>query len=838
MTFSREWIYQIGTSEFYDGIEEFMKQADSFAWSKGFIDGTVQCSCNSCKYLSWKGIEDAKYDLYSYELAHNMVIDAAGSQIEDLIFEAPTPPEPSNPAPSNPAPKGFFICYQKQMRHCIRDVKDTQQRLRRNLIKIHDPFAAEPRNVRLGLCTDGFTPFGMSSTLYSCWPVIVTPYNLRPWMFMKIPYMFLTLIIPGPHSPKKNIDVFLQPLIDELYVLWKDGVDMYDAFKERNFNLKAALMWTINDFPAYGMLSGWSTHGRLSCPYCMKKSKNLPGFGVCHNWTKKSILWDLPYWKTNLIRHNLDVMHVEKNVFDKIFNTVMDDKDKTKDNVKARQYVKEYWFFDHMEHLLVHLSYEARVGGPEQYRWMYPFERYLYHLKKKVKNKAWVVSSICEAYIMEEISNLCIHYFESRVETNSRRVGRNDDGGNLNPNRFSLSIFNHPGRTSGTCKRRYLDDDEYAVATFYVLQNYDEMKPLIRKFEAELKVKMPNVTSVQLIHAIEEKFRRWIRDYVLNPLNSNLVNDNLKSLAIGPSQHAQTRKLYYVNVFNFHTMHHSFGQKTSNTDLCIVGEEGDYYGQLNDVIELEYMNCYKIRMTGEQCVGRKLEEKLHDDERDMEAVEVQHLQDHECEDVEDLIVEEESDEEEELEYENGSDEDNEAKEKDESVIFSLSSQMETEDIDQQLGEEDRRIVLTIQGGSFNPSNNVTSTISSIWKSRFTGAWIIRQLFPQKIRKFGLTHSRVLFPLFYDIAKRTRKGSDCCRTVFQTHVKKDRKTFVDSEAKETWEKYMEKYEAEDTLDKKSGNIANIYIRWADHVGSKKGKFYGLPTGFNRPDFTKP
>ncbi|GJZ11804.1 hypothetical protein Tco_0546563, partial [Tanacetum coccineum] len=47
-----------------------------------------------------------------------------------------------------------------------------------------------------------------------------------------------------------------------------------------------------------------------------------------------------------------------------------------------------------------------------------------------------------------------------------------------------------------------------------------------------------------------------------------------------------------------------------------------------------------------------------------------------------------------------------------------------------------------------------------------------------------------------------------------------------------EKYMEKYEAEDFLDKKSGNIANTYIRWAYHVGSKKGKFYGLPSGFDR------
>ncbi|KAL0315325.1 UNVERIFIED_CONTAM: hypothetical protein Sradi_5410700 [Sesamum radiatum] len=32
-------------------------------------------------------------------------------------------------------------------------------------------------------------------------------------------------------------------------------------------------------------------------------------------------------------------------------------------------------FFDSMEHLIVHLPYEARVGGSLQYRWMYLFER-------------------------------------------------------------------------------------------------------------------------------------------------------------------------------------------------------------------------------------------------------------------------------------------------------------------------------------------------------------------------------------------------------------------------------------------------------------------------------
>jgi hypothetical protein len=64
--------------------------------------------------------------------------------------------------------------------------------------------------------------------------------------------------------------------------------------------------------------------------------QKFPGFGLTHNWVKRSIFWELPYWKTNLLRHNLDVMHIEKNVFENSFNTVIDVKGKTKENIKAR----------------------------------------------------------------------------------------------------------------------------------------------------------------------------------------------------------------------------------------------------------------------------------------------------------------------------------------------------------------------------------------------------------------------------------------------------------------------------------------------------------------------
>jgi len=86
------------------------------------------------------------------------------------------------------------------------------------------------------------------------------------------PYMFLSCIILGPTNPKNKIDVYLQPLIDELKMLCDVGVGTFDVSCWKRFRLHAALMWTINDFPAYGMLPGWSTHGLLACPICMHQN--------------------------------------------------------------------------------------------------------------------------------------------------------------------------------------------------------------------------------------------------------------------------------------------------------------------------------------------------------------------------------------------------------------------------------------------------------------------------------------------------------------------------------------------------------------------------------------
>ncbi|XP_018853154.2 uncharacterized protein LOC109015127 [Juglans regia] len=132
----------------------------------------------------------------------------------------------------------------------------------------HSWFANDPRNVRLGLASDGFNPFNNMVKPYSIWPVILVPYNLPPWLCMKDQFFMTSLIIPGPKSPGNDIDVYLQPLLDELLELWEHGVPTYDSSTKETFMLHATLLWTINDFPAYGNLSGWSTKGKFACPCC------------------------------------------------------------------------------------------------------------------------------------------------------------------------------------------------------------------------------------------------------------------------------------------------------------------------------------------------------------------------------------------------------------------------------------------------------------------------------------------------------------------------------------------------------------------------------------------
>jgi hypothetical protein len=233
-------------------------------------------------------------------------------------------------------------------------------------------FAKDERNLRLGLATDGFNPFGNMRSSYSMWPIFVIPYNFPPWACMEESNFMMALLIPGPRSPGKHFDVFLEPLVEDLLTLWS-GVDTVDALTGKSFKLKAAVLWCIHDYPALSTLSGRTTRGFFACLHCDKnplsysirsklcyighcrflpkrhrlrtnneysslhESKGMPGTFTTEEllqalekvkdvrpgekrrrhehvpiWGRKVRLWDLPYWPSLKLRHNLDVMHIEK----------------------------------------------------------------------------------------------------------------------------------------------------------------------------------------------------------------------------------------------------------------------------------------------------------------------------------------------------------------------------------------------------------------------------------------------------------------------------------------------------------------------------------------------
>ena len=95
---------------------------------------------------------------------------------------------------------------------------------------------------------------------------------------------------PWKTSPGLNIDVYLQPLIHELKLLW-DGVVVFYAYSNEYFNMRAVLRCTINDFPAYAMLSGWSTKGYKACPQCASDTHSyMFGGKTCYVGTEDGYL--------------------------------------------------------------------------------------------------------------------------------------------------------------------------------------------------------------------------------------------------------------------------------------------------------------------------------------------------------------------------------------------------------------------------------------------------------------------------------------------------------------------------------------------------------------------
>jgi len=64
------------------------------------------------------------------------------------------------------------------------------------------------------------------------------------------------------------MDVFLEPLMEEMKMLWEKGVQMLDEYRKESFTLRAIIFVMINDYPALFILLG-QFKGKVGCMVCI-----------------------------------------------------------------------------------------------------------------------------------------------------------------------------------------------------------------------------------------------------------------------------------------------------------------------------------------------------------------------------------------------------------------------------------------------------------------------------------------------------------------------------------------------------------------------------------------
>jgi len=132
-------------------------------------------------------------------------------------------------------------------------------------------------------------------------------------------------------------------------------------------------------------------------------------------------------------------------------------------------------FFLSMQHLILHLPYEARMGGPVQGHWCYSIERTIKTVRKKCRNKAKIEASIAEAYIVEEVSNFTQKYYNEKLPSVHYPPTRYSAG----ENESCLSLFKGQLGTASAAKVKQLTNEEWRSIMLYVLTNLDEVQPYI-----------------------------------------------------------------------------------------------------------------------------------------------------------------------------------------------------------------------------------------------------------------------------------------------------------------------------------------------------------------------
>ena len=158
---------------------------------------------------------------------------------------------------------------------------------------INYSFSANKYSFGLALNIDWFQPY--THTTSSVGVMYITVLNLPRFLRYKRENVILIGLIPGPHEPKKDINSFLKPLVDELQEFWTGiSLTVCDGSQKKSETVKTALLCVACDIPAGRKVCGFLGHSaNLGCSKCLKifpgpvSKKDYSGFDSIH-WPKQT----------------------------------------------------------------------------------------------------------------------------------------------------------------------------------------------------------------------------------------------------------------------------------------------------------------------------------------------------------------------------------------------------------------------------------------------------------------------------------------------------------------------------------------------------------------------
>uniref|UniRef100_A0A8R7JVV6 DUF4218 domain-containing protein n=1 Tax=Triticum urartu TaxID=4572 RepID=A0A8R7JVV6_TRIUA len=256
-------------------------------------------------------------------------------------------------------------------------------------------------------------------------------------------------------------------------------------------------------------------------------------------------------------------------------------------------------FFNPMEHMILHLPSEVRMGGPVQNCWCYGLERMQKTLRAKCRNKRRIQASTAEAFLVEEMSNFSTSRYAANIPSLHNAKSRYNTGDPRHKSK--LSLFKGQLGPVGASVSKILDPKEWRSLTSYILTNLKEVRPCIDEFVAQFSdggVEPDSLEQYELLVGEGDGnygFISWFR-----VKGASILDKELKQVANGFDYKVGTFDNYDINGYRFRTHGNEERRavlKTRNTGVSAICN-GDFYrcedGNLEEARAIVNHHCKKL----------------------------------------------------------------------------------------------------------------------------------------------------------------------------------------------------------------------------------------------------